>query len=67
MGSEKKEKRSRKTIERKFKSESSNQTYTTTYLPDYNRYRCTCRGFWMARGNCKHVKQFRLENEQIKK
>lgn len=45
-----------------FTSGSSDSTYTTTYYKESGKYFCDCPGFWRSGGNCKHVKQLKLEN-----
>ena len=44
------------------KSSSSDAEYTTKYYPDSGKYHCDCPGTWRTRGNCKHVKEMRLNN-----
>jgi len=49
-----KEKIETKTQIWEFKSSSGNETYKVHRLPD-GKLRCSCMGFWRAKGNCKHV------------
>lgn len=42
-----------------FKSSSSDQVYTVTNYD--NKLKCDCMGFFRSRGNCKHVKQVKIE------
>tara|TARA_R100000951_G_scaffold112414_1_gene112708 strand:+ start:1504 stop:1947 length:444 start_codon:yes stop_codon:yes gene_type:complete len=45
------------------KSSSSDAEYTTKYYPNSGKYHCDCPGTWRTRGNCKHVKQMRNEQQ----
>ena len=44
------------------KSSSSDAEYTTKYYPDSGKYYCDCPGTWRTRGNCKHIKEMKLNN-----
>lgn len=43
----------------KFESASGGGTYKVT--TQYGKLKCDCMGFWRSKGNCKHVKEVRLE------
>jgi len=36
--------------------------YKTIYYPESGKYHCSCMGYWRSKGNCKHVKALKLEN-----
>ena len=37
--------------------------YKTKYYPNTGRYHCSCPGFWRSRGNCKHVKEMKINQK----
>ena len=37
--------------------------YTTKYYPESGKYHCTCPGYWRSRGNCKHVKEMKINQK----
>ena len=57
----KKEKRS-KTVTKTHISGSGLGEYITKYYPESGKYHCSCPGYWRSRGNCKHVKEMKLNN-----
>ena len=46
------------------KTEGSMGVYKTTYDPNKKVYKCTCMGYWRSKGNCKHVKALKLNNNE---
>jgi len=37
--------------------------YTTKYYPESGKYHCTCPGYWRSSGNCKHVKEMKINQK----
>lgn len=52
----------------KVKLESESQSglgqYKTTFNPNNGTYKCNCMGYWRSKGNCKHVKELRVQMEK---
>ena len=37
--------------------------YTTKYYPESGKYHCSCPGYWRSSGNCKHVKEMKINKK----
>jgi hypothetical protein len=37
--------------------------YTTKYYPESGKYHCSCPGYWRSGGNCKHVKEMKINQK----
>ena len=37
--------------------------YTTKYYPESGKYHCSCPGYWRSSGNCKHVKEMKINQK----
>ena len=46
-----------------FTSGSSDRVYETKYYPESGKYYCSCPGAWRSFGNCKHIKQMKLNTK----
>jgi len=37
--------------------------YTTKFYPESGKYHCSCPGYWRSSGNCKHVKEMKINKK----
>ena len=37
--------------------------YTTKFYPESGKYHCSCPGYWRSSGNCKHVKEMKINQK----
>ena len=44
--------------------QSADGKYKTTFNTATGRFKCSCMGFWRSKGNCKHVKELRVNLEK---
>ena len=52
-----------KTITKISTSSSGLGEYTTKYYPESGKYHCSCPGYWRSGGNCKHVKEMKINQK----
>ena len=52
-----------KTITKINTSSSGLGKYTTKYYPESGKYHCSCPGYWRSNGNCKHVKEMKINQK----
>jgi hypothetical protein len=52
-----------KTITKINTSSSGLGEYKTKFYPESGKYHCSCPGYWRSSGNCKHVKEMKINQK----